>query len=190
MPTNCLHSVSGLLSVCILCMVLSNTPFSLAADHPVPDPAGGITAWGKPVNGLQAGLRCPKGRQSIGPKKDDWVDLEIVIRNVSDEPNRFKYLPDVCYIGENKHGTVEVGGIYSGNGRFSTANIQPGDEMRLGAVCIRYAPAPVGSGGGTHLRPGKYQVGSDGVTMGPDAKSPKLGTGYLDIELREQKKNR
>lgn len=35
----------------------------------------------------------------------------------------------------------------------------------------------------------EYQVGSDDVTMDRSAKSPKLGTGYLDIELREQKKD-
>lgn len=190
MPTNFRRSVSGFLSVFIVSLLVSNIPVSRAAGHPVPNPAGGVTAWGKPVKGLQAGLRCPKGRQRIGPKKDDWVDLEIVIRNVGDEPIRFKYLPAVCYVGQNKHGTVEVGAIYSGNGRFFTATIQPGDEMLLGAVSIRYAPAPAGSGGGTHLRPGKYQVGLDDVTMDWDGKSPKLGTGYLDVELREQKKDR
>jgi hypothetical protein len=190
MPTNALGSVSGLFAVSILSLMLSTFPVSRAADYPAPNPAGGITAWGKPVNGLQAGLRCPKGKQRIGPKQDDWVDLEIVIRNVSEDPIRFRYLPGVQHIGNNTHGTVEVNAMYSGNGRFYTTNIQPGDEMLLGMVCIRYAPRPAASGGGTYLRPGKYQVGADDVTMDRDAKTRKLGTGYLDIELRKQKKAR
>src|ERR1700682_1708561 len=75
-----------------------------ATDHPAPNPKGGITAWGKPVNGLQAGIRCPKERHTIAP--GEVADLEIVIRNVSEEPIEFTYLPP-WYLAENKKGTVE-----------------------------------------------------------------------------------
>jgi hypothetical protein len=186
MPTNSFRLLSSFL------LLLPTSPVVCAADHPLPDPAGGVTAWGKPVKGLQAGLRCPKGKQRIGPKQEQ-VTLELVIRNVSDEAIAFKYLPGVRYWGENKRGTVEVTWLYSGNGRPFTAHIRPGGEMLLGTLDLgrvrpkappttAYSPRP-------ELRPGKYQVGSDNVALPVEdkAKDRKLGTGYLDIELQKSK---
>ena len=174
-----------------LLLVMGMIPFSQAADHPVPDPAGGVTAWGKPVKGLQAGLRCPKDQQIIGPDKEE-VTLEIIVRNVSDEPIAFKYLNGVRYTGKIKHTTVEVGGIYSGNGHAFTANIHPGREMLLGRVSLGHAQpkaSPAASSLCTELRPGKYQVGSDrvGMPLRDEKKDLRLGTGYLDIEVRDRK---
>jgi len=42
-------------------------PPAKAADAPGPEREGEITAWGKPVRGLQAGIRCRKDKQVIRP---------------------------------------------------------------------------------------------------------------------------
>jgi hypothetical protein len=163
-----------------------------ADDHPVPDPAGGVTAWGKPMKGLQAGLRCPKTKQIVTPK-DEQVDLEVVVRNVSDKAVTFKYLPGVHYWGTSKESTVEVTGRYLGNGRAFTAHIQPGKEMLLGRVTLGHvrpkAPPSTSYSPRPELAPGKYQVGSDNVAMSVEGaeRAWRLGTGYLDIEIRGSK---
>jgi hypothetical protein len=160
-----------------------------ATEQPVSPAKECSTAWGKPVHGLQAGVRCPKDRQTIAP--GEKAELEIVIRNVSDKPIEFPHL-EPSYFGQVKSSTVEVGYFYDGNREPHTFHIGPREEMVLGALTLG------------HIRPknprfhyevdvelalGKYQVGADAVLvpLKENEAYQHLGTGYLDLELVEKR---
>jgi hypothetical protein len=165
-----------------------------AEEHPAADPAGKITAWGKPSGGLQAGIRCEKDKQVLGP--GDEVELQVVVRNVSDKPIKFTYLPPTQYWGTAEKSTVVVTSMHMAHGSprsdgLGFANspvIHPGKELLLGAFSLGHvrpkdpktaaAPRP-------ELAPGKYQVGSENVLvpLTGDKSDWKLPTGYLDIQL-------
>jgi hypothetical protein len=146
-----------------------------------------VTAWGRPVNGLQAGLRCVEGKQIV--QKGDQVEIEVVVRNVSEGPVEFEYLPPSRTWGTAEKSTVVVTAMYSGHGYPNRVHIHPGKELQLGSLALghvrpknpntAYAARP-------ELAPGKYQVGSENVVISPkDIKDGgwKLPTGYLDVEL-------
>jgi hypothetical protein len=166
-----------------------------AGDHPVPDPAGGVTAWGKPAGGLQAGVRCPKGKQAIKPGEE--CPMEIVIRNVTHEPIEFQYMPDGHFWARPKDSVAEISAMYSHTGsepRPYTVHIYPDHEMLLGSLFVGHIrpkdpPGVVVSWSSRpELAPGKYQVGTDNVLcpIKGDATDLRLGTGYLDLELIEK----
>src|SRR5262245_66426775 len=92
--------------VLVLFAIVLGASVAAAQGHPVPDPAGGITAWGKPFNGLQAGIRCPKDKQVLQPGQE--VVLEVVVRNVSDKPIVFNYLPPTRFWGTAEKSNVAV----------------------------------------------------------------------------------
>jgi hypothetical protein len=153
----------------MLAMIVSASD---AVGQPVPSPGGDATAWGKPTKGLQAGLRCPKGQQMVRP--GEGSELEVVVRNVGDEPIAFAYLPPSRYLGTAEKGTVTVSPIHVGQGLTTTVLIHPGKELVLGRFALG------------HIRPaGKYQVGAENVTLptGRGKDEWVLPTGYLDIEL-------
>jgi len=184
--------------VMVVLAIVLGASVAAAQGHPVPDPAGGVTAWGKPSNGLQAGIRCPKDRQVLQPGQE--VVLEVVVRNVSDKPIKFDYLPPSRFWGTAEKSTVDVTSIHIGHGSprsdglgfANTAHIRPGKEMLLGAFSLghvrpkdpkkAYAPRP-------ELAPGKYQVGSENAVLRlkGDKSDWKLPTGYLDIQLLQGK---
>src|SRR6201999_2253121 len=84
-----------------LVSVLWTTPAVRASDDPkAPIP----TAWGKPVKGLQAGIRVnPNGRAGA-------MDLDVVVRNVGKEAIEFDHL-QLAFGGENSEGTVTAKGV-------------------------------------------------------------------------------
>jgi hypothetical protein len=169
--------------------ILIGAALVVAEDHPVPNLKGGTTAWGKPVNGLQAGVRCPKERQSIAPGEE--ANLEIVIRNVSDQPIAFSYLPPQ-YGAENDKGTVELKWLYQGKGFPDTVHIHPRKEMLLGELALGHIRPKLPNtayAARLELPPGMYQVGSANVvvTVKGDQTDWKLGTGYLDVELLKKR---
>jgi hypothetical protein len=176
----------------LISFLLSFTALASAVDYPRPDPAGGVTAWGKPLDGLQGGIRCPAGKQQLKP--GEVRDLEIIVRNVTDKPIEFKYMPDGHFMAHQQDTVASVSAIYlhtGGEPRPYTAHIQPHEEMLLGQVIIGQIqpPLPPGVVGSkpsfAQFPPGKYQVGDDQVlSYFPDDKTDrKLGTGYLDLEL-------
>jgi hypothetical protein len=182
----------------VLLAIVFGASVAAAQDHPVPDPAGGVTAWGKPSNGLQAGIRCPKDKQVLQPGQE--VVLEVVVRNVSDKSIEFNYLPPSRYWGTPEKSTVDVTSmaIFHGSPRSdglgfaNTVHIRPGKELLMGSFSLghvrpkdpktAHAPRP-------ELAPGKYQVGSENVVvpLKGDKSDWKLPTGYLDIQLLRDK---
>ena len=167
----------------------------------VPNPAGTITAWGKPSGGLQAGIRCPKDKQVLGPGQE--VELEVVVRNVSDKPIEFIYLPPTRFWGTAEKSTVVVTCMHmahgsprsDGLGFANKATIHPGKELLLGGFSLGHI-RPKGRGAASaprpELAPGKYQVGSENVLvpLKGDESDWKLPTGYLDIELLPAREER
>lgn len=72
---------------CCLVAALAPLPVTLAADPP--KFTSGSPAWGKPVDGLQAGIRV----KSDGPRTPTAAaELEVVIRNIGDEVVEFTHL--------------------------------------------------------------------------------------------------
>jgi hypothetical protein len=184
--------------VVVLFAIVLGASVAAAQGHPVPDPAGGVTAWGKPSKGLQAGIRCPKDKPVLRPGQE--VVLEVVVRNVSDKPIEFTYLPPTQFWGTAEKSTVDVTSMHIGHGSprsdglgfANTAQISAGKEMLLGSFSLghvrpkdpktAYVPRP-------ELAPGKYRVGSDNVLvpLKGDKSDWKLPTGYLDIQLLQGK---
>jgi hypothetical protein len=181
--------------VLVLFAIVLGASVAAAQGQRIPDPAGGITGWGKPSNGLQAGIRCPKDKQVLQPGQE--VVLEVVVRNVSDKPIEFTYLPSSRFWGTAEKSTVNVTSVAifhgsprsDGRGFANSPLIRPGKEMLLGSFSLghvrpkdpkkkAFAPRP-------ELAPGKYQVGSENVVVPVkgDKSDWKLPTGYLDIEL-------
>jgi hypothetical protein len=164
-----------------LVLVLRPIPFVRAADDPkTPIP----TAWGKPVNGLQAGIRVNPNRH-IGV-----LDLEVVVRNVGKEVIEFDHL-SLVLAGENSEGTVtakcvEFYGSYCPKGTRFSAKLAPGESHRL-------TEAPIfrdGDGSwGMKVRLGENRIGAEGVLVRlARAKEVELATGYLDVQITPPKK--
>ncbi len=164
------------------------------------------TAWGKPVEGMQAGIRVKPGK----PPGDTVVELQVVVRNVGKKKLEFRHTFAMYFWGECDGGVVSVqeAYIYGGffpPGLFVYPTLAPEDEMDLGSMIIERSvadekPNPPGLGVGlntlkrTRLKPGKYQVGIDHLkvllTGGNPLEIPRmegkpleLGTGYLDITI-------
>jgi hypothetical protein len=119
------------------------------------------------------------------------VDLEVIVRNVTDEPLPLTYLSPF-FLGADKGSTVSLSAGYIGKAFPSTVTVFPDKELRLGGVAVGHLlPKPDGVTSYAYrvqLKPGKYQVGSDNVLVPlPGRDGPKLGTGYLDLELRAGK---
>ena len=62
------------------------------------------TAWGKPVNGLQAGIRVKPG----APSANSVLELEIVIRNVAPKNVVFRYEAGLYFWGRNEDDVILV----------------------------------------------------------------------------------
>ena len=119
-----------------------------------PDPEKeAFTAWGKEVNGLQAGLGFPAG-QKRAYSHGETVKLVVRIRNVGKEEVTFQYVP--AFFQETlptvKHGTGEpvlpIRGVSApGKTHPATAvTIAPGKEVELYEWNARLAHDPVAGG--------------------------------------------
>ena len=168
-----------------------------ATPKPLTDPEDAIdkpkapipTVWGKPVRGLQAGIRA---------NPDEHVStavmvLEVVVRNVSKEVIEFNCLP-LAFGGENSEGTmtakgVEVSGGMAPRGTRFKVKVAPGEWYALARLPI-FRP---GEGSGWLLpkpkvRLGENQVGAEGVVVRlADGKDVELATGYLDVQITSVK---
>ena len=144
-----------------------------------------VMSWGKPANGLQAGIRCRIDQQKV--RGDAVSTLDILIRNVSEELISIEYLEAQRYFGELTDTTVTGHPGYEGDGFPSTINIPPGEIREVGDIPVGHVLKKrpgVAYVYRVELPPGKYQVGCDRVLVDGDTNDPPLlGTGYLDIEI-------
>jgi hypothetical protein len=159
----------------------------LAADWQSGSEQDYVTAWGKPQAGLQDGIRCREQQQII--RGEEVADFVLIVRNVSSKSIRFKYLPASRYIASVDDTTVAVDYIYGGKGIPDTVTLQPDEIREVGSLSLgRERPKGDGVTASRHiaqLLPGRYQVGCDEVLVRYDKETPKLTTGYLDMEITD-----
>lgn len=173
---------AGLL-ICLV-SVLGAAPVVRAADDPkAPIP----TAWGKPVKGLQAGIRVhPNGHTGA-------VEVDVVVRNVGNGVIEFDHL-QLGFGGENSEGTVtatgvEVYGSFTPKGTRFRAKLAPGGSHRIARVPLS---RPGESAGIVIPSPkihfGENRVGAEGVVVRlAGGKEVELATGYLDVKIAPPK---
>ena len=173
---------------CCLVSVLCVSPFVSAADDPL---ARIPTAWGKPVKGLQAGIRANPYEHVLLAV----TVLEVVVRNVGNETITYDHL-QLAFGGENSEGTVTAKGVEVFGGfapkvtRFET-KVVPGEVKPLARLPIfRPEERPDSIGLNPKVRLGKNQVGAEGVVLRlANGKEIELATGYLDIDVPAPKKD-
>lgn len=157
-----------------------------------------VSAWGKPVGGLQAGIRCEDVPEPVEGGRG--IPFEIVVRNVSDRRLPLTRMEGMWYSGDNRDGVVELGpGSIGGKPVAVTDNLEPGQEIVLGRAVLGLEGSKSSDKAMRELPAGKYQVGSEDVlislTKFPPAnqlpanyRHVQLRTGYLDLELTEVRK--
>jgi hypothetical protein len=178
--------------VCYLAVlaVLAMTPAGEGAEKPKAVP----TSWGKPVNGLQAGIRVKPGDPSAGAV----LDLQVVIRNIGPKKVAFAHeVAPASFWGANEKGVVSIRAAYAYGG-FALPGVRyhrkllPGEEYSFGTTAVfrgLEVRSTVPTGGWVQLPPGDYRVGAEGVELWTsDGWKFELGTGYLDIEIPAEKK--
>ena len=103
------------------------------------EPAESVTAWGKEVGGLQAGLTVAENRAY---HTGETVELVVRVRNVGKEPVKFQYIPK--FFVENaptvtnsdgmqvhfRYGFIE---LTAGHSKVDVS-LAPGKEIQLGEV--------------------------------------------------------
>jgi len=165
-----------------------------------------FTAWGKEINGLQAGVGFPAG-QKRAYSHGETVTLVVRIRNVGKEEVTFQYVP--AFFQETlptvKHGTGEpvlpIRGVSApGKTHPATAvTIAPGKEVELYEWNARLAHDPLAGGaddrGVIYVRTGKFSVqyervlgNSSASRIKIDPALSKLATGKLELEVKEPEK--
>ena len=166
-----------------------------------------FTAWGKEINGLQAGVGFPAG-QKRAYSHGETVTLVVRIRNVGKEEVTFQYVP--AFFQETlptvKHGTGEpvlpIRGVSApGKTHPATAvTIAPGKEVELYEWNARLANDPVAGGADDrgviyHRGTGKLSVQYERVLGNSSASKikidpalSKLATGKLELEVKEPEK--
>jgi|GEM_PF-3808537 len=189
----------GKVSVIVGSLAMLGASVLLAADPPLGAGSASV-AWGRPVDGLQAGIRPVTFSQpvSAGPV----LEFEMVIRNVQEKGGgviSLSYPAGTWYSGKAEKGVVAVSPGGSA-GRPVTEGVQlgPGNEVVIGRVFLGLPGSKLNSGFLTELPAGTYRVGSEGVLPPPELVPgsgvppgsrycPVLRTGYLDVELRAAK---
>jgi hypothetical protein len=170
--------------ICCLVLLLGSAPFVPAANDPkAPVP----TAWGKPVKGLQAGIRIdPDGRHGAR-------ELDVVVRNVGKEAVEFDH-PQLGFGGENSEGTVTAKGVEVGGGFFPIgtrykAKLAPGETYRISSVTLYRPGEDFGIIPTPKVRLGENRIGMEGVMVRlAGGKEVELATGYLDVQITPAKK--
>jgi RNA polymerase sigma factor (sigma-70 family) len=147
-----------------------------------------VTAWGKEINGLQAGLSVG---EPLSPKQANAVTLVVRVRNVGKAAVRYQY--DWGFFVENQP-TVTDGAGKQSLGKSSyvggvknvpvTLKLAPGQETELYSSVLE-------------LTPGKYQIefkrvfgdnsqaGGENVPLDPTLS--KLATGKLELDIHARK---
>ena len=177
-----------------------------------PQPAPFVTAWGRPVAGLQAGVRVRADQLRLGPGQS--LEIEVVVRNIravgeSASTIRLSGYNSgfICHV---KDGVAELrrNASYNGPRPTFTLDIDAGGQHQLGSIAVETVPnepaeVVVNRRGKLFYqwKPGTYRVGGENIHMQaltaqpaenwPSVKRderevreyPKLGTGYLDVEV-------
>ncbi|HYH69460.1 MAG TPA: RNA polymerase sigma factor [Urbifossiella sp.] len=184
------------------------TPMGVSA----PKPAPFVTAWGRPVAGLQAGVRVRADQLRLEPGRA--LEIEVVVRNIrggGNVPSTIRlsgYNSDfVCHV---KDGVAEVerNPSYNGPTPTFTRDIDTGGQTLLGSIAVETVPnepaeVVINRRGMLYFqwKPGTYRVGGENIHMQAFPAQPaenwpavkrderkerentKLGTGYLDVEV-------
>ena len=158
-----------------------------------------VTAWGKEVGGLQAGLSIAEKRAY---SHGETVTLVVRVRNVGKEAVKFRYLkeffmekPPTVTGGESK--AVRLGGVDL-FGRLVhipvDVNLAPGKEMELHDLKLKLEPASEDSDvtevstEALHGK-GKFQILYEQLAAASiDPNLTKLATGKLELEVKEAEK--
>jgi uncharacterized protein (TIGR03067 family) len=184
-----------------------------AAEKPV-EPAAkqkkekeAFTAWGKEINGLQAGLGFRLGEKRAY-SHGETVKLVVRVRNVSKEAVKFSYLQPFMEhwptVTDSDGKPIPQPGVITDLGQYipGEVEVQPGKEIELHEMKRQLRPASE-SGSKKFMQPlalygtGKVAVQYDQV-LGPteasernwklDPALSKLATGKLELEVRDAEK--
>ena len=163
-----------------------------------------FTAWGKEINGLQAGLGFRPGEKRPYTH-GETVNLVVRVRNVSKEDVKFQYLkeffmetPPLVTGGDGK--TIRLGGVDLLGSIVHIpvdVNLAPGKEMELHDLKLKLGPASEG-GDVTEVSPdalhgkGTFQIQYERVfgnssaagQIKLDPNLSKLATGKLELEIK------
>jgi RNA polymerase sigma factor (sigma-70 family) len=152
-------------------------------------------AWGKAVDGLQAGVAFRKGqRRPYG--LGEAVTLVVWVRNVGDKPLTFDYTdgymvekPPTVKDADGKPARLSPFPILGGLWRPLHATLKPGEEFELGA--LRLALQEVGKKDAKvptlYASPGKYRVRYEGLQpFGYGDPAKVLSTGEIELEVKEK----
>lgn len=171
------------------------------ADPLAKEPNEPFTAWGKEINGMQAGLGFRPGEQRAYTH-GETVTLVVRVRNVSKEDVKFQYLkehfmemPPTVTGGVGK--TIRAGGVTL-FGRLAhvpvDVSLAPGKEIELHDLKLKLGPASEG-GSVTEVSPdslhgkGKFQIQYEQLAHASiDPNLTKLATGKLELEVKEPEK--
>jgi hypothetical protein len=150
-----------------------------------------VTAWGREVGGLQAGL-------SVGDKRvyrhGETVTLVVRVRNVGKEAVRFEYIRQ--YLDENPPTVTGADGKTIPQGKSDVTGVihvpaevslDPGKEVVLesrihGASGLRYELHPVSGGGKTSPRSWPLLVGTGKVTLQYERVFGSSSIGRLELD--------
>jgi RNA polymerase sigma factor (sigma-70 family) len=149
-----------------------------------------VTAWGKEVGGLQAGLSIDEKRAY---HTGETVTLDVRVRNVGKEEVTFQYLRQ--FLMENAPTVVDGGGkpLQFRYGVRDTAiyhvpvdlNLAPGKETVLGEVEL---PTSLMGTGKFTLQYERVFGNSSAGRVTPDPTLSKLATGKLELEVAPEKR--
>jgi RNA polymerase sigma factor (sigma-70 family) len=174
-------------------------------------PKEDLTAWGKEVGGLQAGLGLPFGAPRAY-HHGEMITLVVRVRNVGKETVKFKYLEQ--FLDENPPTVTGTDGKTVPQTRLSmlgfhvpvAVTLEPGKEMVLkshigGAFGQRYTLRPAIDRGKPMMKEWPLYVGTGKVSLQyarvignssagdlkVDPTLGQLGTGRLDLEIMPQR---
>jgi RNA polymerase sigma factor (sigma-70 family) len=164
-----------------------------------------FTAWGKEVDGLQAGLGFRPGEKRAY-SHGETVKLVVRARNIGKKEVKFQYLrqflmgisPAVTD-GDGKPVPFDCAvTVLTRNPKPQSAILAPGKEIEIYELEIKFRPASESDNNGhcTLYGTGKFRFQYerlDGPDVGdnnvkPDPTLSKLGTGKLELEVKEPEK--
>ena len=146
-----------------------------------------VTAWGKEVGGLQAGLTVAENRAY---HTGETVELVVRVRNVGKEPVKFQYIPKffvenapTVTDGDGKQVHFRYGFIELTEGHSKVdVSLAPGKEIQLGEVKL---PMTLLGTGKFNLHYERVFSNTWGATITLDPALTKLATGKLELEVKE-----
>jgi len=160
-----------------------------------------VTAWGKEVNGLQAGLGFQAGEKRAY-SHGQTVRLVLRVRNVGKKEAKFSFFnvfylehPPAVTDGKGKPVTLAGVGRLAGVPALAETRLAPGKEVKLCEMNLELQPVTKKAKGRpwTLYGTGKFQLQYDSVDgsiggilqIKPDPVLSKLATGKLELEVKD-----